>query len=112
MLCAGLAVSLARSEDGRCAQAHWDDPKSTRELDGRRSLQRIQPVMRARANHRGNVVDGDARPGAKLDLLEAKCMTHHRERVKRSRIKDEDRSHRNADLAFGHADDRSNSRDG
>src|SRR5271166_2085893 len=47
----GLAASLARSEDGRCAQAHWDNPKSTREFDRRSRLQSVQPVMRARTDH-------------------------------------------------------------
>src|SRR5271165_725030 len=47
----GLAVSLGRSEDGRCAQAHWDNPKSTREFDRRSRLQSVQPVMRARTDH-------------------------------------------------------------
>ena len=57
-------------------------------------------------------MDGDACPGTELNLGEPKSVTYHRERVERNRVEDEDRSHRNADLAFSHADYRSDRRDG
>ena len=51
MLRHSLAVSLARSEDGRCAQGQWYNPERTREFNGRSRVQSIQAVMGARANH-------------------------------------------------------------
>jgi hypothetical protein len=82
----GLTASLARLEDDRCTQSDWDNSKRTREFYRCGRLQSIQPVMRACADHGGNVVDGNASPRAKSDLGKPKCVTYNRKQIERGRI--------------------------